>query len=85
MKLRLTRVSSMLPFWFMFASMAFGQGGRGPQLVSLKQVPVPQPTNIAAYVKVGTTRAAGVPEEQFAVHTVPSGRGVYGCFFHEFR
>lgn len=35
----------------MFATVAFGQGGRGPQLVSLKQVPVPQPTNIAAYVK----------------------------------
>lgn len=51
MKLKLTRFSPMLPFWFMFAAMAFGQGGRGPQLVSLKQVPVPQPTNIAAYVK----------------------------------
>lgn len=36
-----------------FVSLATGQGGggRGPQLVSLKQVPIPQPTNLAVYVK----------------------------------
>src|SRR3954451_23992934 len=35
-----------------------GGGGRGPQLVSLKQVPVPQPTNVAAYVKDQTALVA---------------------------
>src|SRR4051812_21483207 len=35
-----------------FGALAFGQrGGAGPQLVSLKQTPLPQPTNISAYVK----------------------------------
>ncbi len=32
-------------------SLSFGQRGGPPQLVSLKTVPVPQPTNIAQYVK----------------------------------
>src|SRR4051794_33259900 len=41
-------------------AVAWGQGGggRGPQLVSLKQVPVPQPTNVAAYVKDQTALVA---------------------------
>ena len=52
MVISVTSLSRILPLWLMFASLSFGQGGgRGPQLVSLKQVPVPQPTNIATYVK----------------------------------
>ena len=49
-KMRLIRSSLVLPLWLAFAALAFGQGGRGG-LVSLKQVPIPQPTNLATYVK----------------------------------
>ena len=40
-----------------FCTLAFSQGGggRGPQLVSLKQVPIPQPTNAGVYVKDQTS------------------------------
>ena len=42
---------------FFLATAAFAQRG-GPQLTSLKQVPIPQPTNIAAYVKDQTSLVA---------------------------
>jgi hypothetical protein len=50
LKMRLIRSTRVLPLWLAFAALAFGQGGRGG-LVSLKQVPIPQPTNLATYVK----------------------------------
>lgn len=49
---RICRIAAIL---LVFGSLAWGQGGGGgglgPQLVSLKQVPIPQPTNLAVYVK----------------------------------
>jgi cytochrome c peroxidase len=47
-----TRIFRRAPLALACAVVAWGQGGgRGQALVSLKQVPIPQPTNVAGYVK----------------------------------
>ena len=51
----LNRVYRIPATLLVFGALAWGQGGggggSGPQLVSLKQVAIPQPTNLAVYVK----------------------------------